>query len=206
MAVLQGRPSAFFKPTASSSSLRQCVLNASNFVSVHNVFLEPYCCLWLPYVLIPKVHLCPQLDPNTLALNRTAVANHVQDLLPDLPSLAAAVDTCPEPVDFDATPFLTCLKRACMSSVAQSPEMAMAQPLLKSSASPAATKTISKPPAAILPFFIPWLYGLGTTYVVYCHTLSYTDYLNYKPPWPWQTPNNLTEEALSSSHCNGMTI
>lgn len=61
-----------------------------------------------------------QLSNDTKTLNRTAVASSISSAF-SIPSLAAAVassvSSCPEPVDYKMSDFITCLKTSCMNSV-----------------------------------------------------------------------------------------
>ncbi|XP_066962384.1 WAG22 antigen-like isoform X2 [Macrobrachium rosenbergii] len=80
------------------------------------------------------------LNPDLLTLNRTAVSNSLSDafITPDLgAAVAAAVASCPEPVDYKLTDFLHCLKVACMNNVAVTPFMNEATSLLTGAAAPA---------------------------------------------------------------------
>ncbi|XP_047489679.1 uncharacterized protein LOC125039596 [Penaeus chinensis] len=69
------------------------------------------------------------LNADMMTLNRTAVAASVASAF-STPAMgaavASAVASCPEPVDYKITDFVTCLKTACMNSVSVSPFMQMA--------------------------------------------------------------------------------
>ncbi|XP_064085826.1 uncharacterized PE-PGRS family protein PE_PGRS10-like [Macrobrachium nipponense] len=80
------------------------------------------------------------LNPDLLTLNRTAVSNSLSDafITPELgAAVAAAVASCPEPVDYKLTDFIHCLKVACMNNVAVTPFMNEATSLLTGAAAPA---------------------------------------------------------------------
>ncbi|XP_037791112.1 uncharacterized protein LOC119586452 [Penaeus monodon] len=66
---------------------------------------------------------------NGTTLNRTAVAASISTAFSS-PALAAAVASavasCPEPVDYKISDFITCLKTACMNNVVVSPFVQMA--------------------------------------------------------------------------------
>ncbi|XP_047489678.1 uncharacterized protein LOC125039594 [Penaeus chinensis] len=66
------------------------------------------------------------LNSDLVTLNRTAVAASVASAF-TTPALAAAVvsavDTCPEPVNYQLADFISCLKTACMANVVVSPTM-----------------------------------------------------------------------------------
>lgn len=78
-----------------------------------------------------------QLNADMMTLNRTAIAASVASAF-SAPALGAAVSfavaACPEPVDYNITDFITCLRRACMNSVSASPLMKMAAESVKAMA------------------------------------------------------------------------
>ncbi|XP_068203004.1 uncharacterized PE-PGRS family protein PE_PGRS10-like [Palaemon carinicauda] len=81
------------------------------------------------------------LNPDLLTLNRTAVSDSLSGafITSDLgAAVAAAVASCPEPVDYKLTDFIHCLKVACMSNVAVTPFMSEATSLLTGAGAPAA--------------------------------------------------------------------
>ncbi|KAG7164646.1 uncharacterized protein LOC121871287 [Homarus americanus] len=135
MAFVHGQPESLADHVTSdptdSTALRRCVLNATGL-----------------------------LDPETLTLNRSAVATSARGLLasPELgDAVASSVQTCPEPVAFSVENFLSCVKAACITNADKSPLVSRAKGVLSSSPTkdPApAHKSLFKAPV-LLPFLSP---------------------------------------------------
>lgn len=122
-AFMQGKPDALVDQAspdpATATTLRRCVLNTTGL-----------------------------LDPETLTLNRSAVAALVRGALtsPELgETVAAGAMACPEPLDFDVKIYKSCMKAVCMMEAANSPVVSMAQTFLPSLAPTAKTATKKSP-------------------------------------------------------------
>ncbi|KAK7065150.1 hypothetical protein SK128_014451 [Halocaridina rubra] len=145
LAFLSGSPESLADKASSdpttATAIRRCALNATGL-----------------------------LNPDMITLNRTTVANSLSSafITPDLgDSVAAAVTTCPEPIDYKVTDFINCLKVACMNNVAVSPFMSMATAALTGAGSPA-TKPLPvaapKPAKKPSPVSVPASAATGSAY------------------------------------------
>ncbi|XP_042860209.1 uncharacterized protein LOC122246027 [Penaeus japonicus] len=104
LAFVSGNPESLADKTSSDpttvTAIRRCALNATGL-----------------------------LNPDMMTLNRTAIHAAVASAFstPGLgAAVASAVASCPEPVDYKITDFITCLRTACMENVSVSPMMKMA--------------------------------------------------------------------------------
>ncbi|XP_063592466.1 uncharacterized protein LOC134769656 [Penaeus indicus] len=74
------------------------------------------------------------LNADMMTLNRTAVAASLSSAFrtPALgAAVASAITSCPEPVDYKITDFITCLRSACMDKVSAASLMKMATTMVK---------------------------------------------------------------------------
>nr|XP_053631067.1 uncharacterized protein LOC128687578 isoform X2 [Cherax quadricarinatus] len=118
LAFLQGNPESLTDQvspdSATSSGIRRCILNATGLA-----------------------------NPD-MTLNRTAVAVNLSMGFPSSSTLGAAVAaaavTCPEPVDYRLTDFISCLKMACMNSVVNNPLMSEETSLVDTAAASSTTQ------------------------------------------------------------------
>ncbi|XP_042860208.1 uncharacterized protein LOC122246026 [Penaeus japonicus] len=79
------------------------------------------------------------LNADMMTLNRTAVTAAVASAFSSPAvgaAVASAVASCPEPVDYKITDFVSCLKTACMENVSVSPFMQMATASFQSMVAP----------------------------------------------------------------------
>ncbi|XP_047489677.1 lysine-rich arabinogalactan protein 19-like [Penaeus chinensis] len=110
LAFVTGKPESLpdmiSTDAASLKAIRRCSLNATGLLS------------------------------NDTTLNRTAVAASISTAF-SIPAVAAAVASavasCPEPVDYKISDFITCLRTACMNNVVVSPFVPMAASPVQSS-------------------------------------------------------------------------
>ncbi|XP_027213897.2 uncharacterized protein [Penaeus vannamei] len=112
LAFVSGNPESLADKTSSNpntvTAIRRCALNATGL-----------------------------LNADMMTLNRTAIAASVSSAFSTHAlgtAVASAVAACPEPVDYNITDFITCLRRACMNSVSASPLMKMAAESVKAMA------------------------------------------------------------------------
>ncbi|XP_045605927.2 uncharacterized protein [Procambarus clarkii] len=73
------------------------------------------------------------LDAETLTVNRSAVAAAVREVVSSQAlgdAVAAAVGTCPEPVDFHTEGFMSCLEAACIVNAHKAPLVSQALSVL----------------------------------------------------------------------------